>query len=139
MDYTYLIEQGGSPDKYVDGTDSWMKAFLGDASSSTIYWLKYLASAIFILIYAFISHVVMRLTYPEYNSFPYTILLYGLGTLMMGIVFSFYFFTWPHNTKLNFYLISMEIGHFLESSLPTLLTILGFKIYLTTQEAKPNE
>lgn len=139
MGFQYQMENGGSPDKYVDATDSWMKALLGDTSSNTIYKLKYLASAIFILIYAFVSHVILRLVYPANNALPYILLIYGLGTLTMGLVFSFYFFTWPHDTKLKFYLTAMEIGHFLESSLPTLLSILGFKIYLTTQEAKPNE
>ena len=139
MDFQYLMETGGSPEKYVDGTDSWMKSILGDASSATIYKLKYFASAIFIFIYFVISHLVMRLTYPTNNTFPYTILLYGLGTLMMGLVFSFYFFEFSHSLKLKFYLIAMEIGHFMESSLPTLLSILGFKIYLSSQELKPNE
>ncbi|CAG5079683.1 hypothetical protein [Parvicella tangerina] len=139
MDYQYLIEQGGSPDKYVDPTDSWMKAILGNASSNTIYLLKYVSSGIFILLYGFLSHLILRLIYPSNNTLPYTILLYGLGTLSMGLVFSCYFFQWSHDTKLNFYLIAMEIGHFLESSLPTLLSILGFKIYLSSQELKPNE
>lgn len=139
MDFMYHMEQGGSPEKYVDGTDSWAKAILGDTSSQTLYKLKYIISGIFILIYAFIAHLTMRWVYPKFNTLPYTLLLYGLGVLMMGLVFSFYFFTWSHDTKLNFYLISMEIGHFLESSLPTLLSILGFKIYLSTQETKSNE
>lgn len=139
MNYLYQIENGGSPDKYFDATDSLMKKILGETKSETIYWLKYLASGIFILIYFFLSHLILRLVYPSNNTFPYTLLLYGLGTLSMGIVFSFYFFEWSHDTKLNLYLISMEIGHFLESSLPTLLSILGFKIYLSSQELKPNE
>lgn len=139
MDFMYHMEQGGSPEKYVDGTDSWAKSILGETSSHTLYQLKYLVSGVFILIYAFVTHLAMRWVYPKFNTLPYTILLYGLGLLMMGLVFSFYFFTWPHDTKLNFYLISMEIGHFLESSLPTLLSILGFKIYLSTQETKSNE
>jgi hypothetical protein len=139
MDYQYLIEKGGSPDKYFDQTDSWMKSVLGDASSTTIYKLKYWASGFFIFIYWLISHTILKLTYPKHNTFPYILLIYGLGTLMMGLVFAFYFFEWSHDTKLNFYLIAMEIGHFLESSLPTLLSILGFKIYLSSQQTEPNE
>ncbi|MCB9188204.1 MAG: hypothetical protein H6599_02870 [Flavobacteriales bacterium] len=139
MDFQYHMEQGGSPDKYVDGTDSWMKSVLGEASSNTIYLLKYMASGIFIVIYTFISHLIMRLAYPDQNTFPFTFLLYGLGTLSMLLVFGFYFFEWSIQTKAKFYLTSMEIGHFLESSLPTLLMLLGFKIYLSSQEVKPNE
>lgn len=139
MDYQYIMEQGGSPEKYADNTDSWMVSLLGDTSSNTIYKLKYAASAFFIIIYAFVSHTILKLTYPKHNTFPYTLLIYSFGVLSMGLVFSFYFFTWPHEAKLQIYLIVMEIGHFLESSLPTLLSILGFKIYLSSQQVKPNE
>ncbi len=139
MEYQYLIEQGGSPDKYIDGTDSWMKSFLGDASSNAIYKLKYVASALFLLTYGFISILILKLVYPSHNTFPYTLLLYGLGILAMSFVFGFYFFEWSVSMKNKIYLVAMEIGHFLESSLPTLLSILGFKIYLSSHELKSNE
>lgn len=139
MDFQYQMEQGGSPEKYFDGTDSWMKAILGNTSSGTIYILKYIASAVFIMIYFLLTQFILRLAYPAYNTFPYPLLLYVLGTLSMGLIFSFYFFQWSIEIKTKFYLIAMEIGHFLESSLPALLSILGFKIYLSSQENKSNE
>lgn len=137
MNYLYLIENGGSPDKYMDYTDSLMLKILGDANSSLIYGLKYFFSFIFIIIYFLLTQLIIKLVYPAQNTFPFTSLLYGCGALLAGIVFSGYFFTWSHDVKLNFYLISMEIGHFLESSLPALLCILGFKIYQEYQT--PNE
>lgn len=139
MDYLFQIENGGSPDKYADYTDSLMKQMLGKANSSTVYYLKYVASFIFILIYASLTFLITKLIYPKIRLGHYVILIYGLGIIVMAWVFSWYFFTWGHDTKLNFYLIAMEIGHFLESSLPTLLSILGFKFYLSSQAIESNE
>lgn len=139
MNYLDLIEHGGSPDKYEDYTDSLMLKILGNSNSIKIYYLKYAMSVVFVLTYYLLSFFVLKVIYPSKNAFPFITLFYGLGSLAALFVFSGYFFTWPHDTKINFYLISMEIGHFLESSLPTLLSILGFKIYLSYQMSNSSE
>lgn len=133
MQFIEQIEKGGSPDKYFDPTDSLMASILEGLSSYQIYYLKFLATIVMLVVYLLICQLILRITYIRHRTLKFSSLLYGAGYLSMMLVFSFYFFTFPQEIKTNFYLISMEIGHFLESSLPTLLLLLSFKIYLSSQ------
>lgn len=133
MNFIGLMEKGGSPDKYLDPTDSLMVSLLEGLSSYQIYYLKFLATFLMLFVYFVVCQLILKLIYLKHRTLKFTSLLYGTGIFFMMFVFSFYFFTLPPVIKNNFYLISMEIGHFLESSLPTLLLLLSFKIYLSSQ------
>jgi hypothetical protein len=133
MQYIELIEKGGSPDKYLDPTDSFMVSILEGLSAYQIYYGKFLATFCMLFIYFIVCQLILKLAYIKHRTLKFTSLLHGTGVILMMFVFSFYFFTFPPEIKNNFYLISMEIGHFLESSLPTLLLLLSFKIYLSSQ------
>jgi hypothetical protein len=133
MNYVDVISKGGSPDKYFDPTDSLMQKILDGFNATHIYYIKFIATIVILGVYFLICQTVLKLIYIKNNTFVFTSLLYGSGFLTMMLVFSFYFFTFPNEVKYNFYLIAMEIGHFLESSLPTLLLILSYKIYLSSQ------
>lgn len=133
MQFIEQIEKGGSPDRYLDPTDSLMVSLLDGLSSYQIYYFKFIATVSMLLIYFITCQFILKVTYFKHRTLKFTSLLYGIGYLLMMFVFSFYFFTFPQEIKTNFYLISMEIGHFLESSLPTLLLLLSFKIYLSSQ------
>ncbi len=133
MNYIDVISNGGSTDKYFDPTDSLMQKILEGYTAQQIYYLKFLSTFLILGVYFLACQTILKLIYYKNNTFVFTSLLYGSGFLLMMFVFSFYFFTFPNEIKYNFYLISMEIGHFLESSLPTLLLILSYKIYLSSQ------
>lgn len=133
MNYVDVISKGGSTDKYFDPTDSLMQKILNGFTAQQIYYLKFLSTFLTLGLYFLTCQIILKLIYIKNNTFVFTSLLYGTGFLLMMFVFSFYFFTFPKEIKYNFYLISMEIGHFLESSLPTLLLILSYKIYLSSQ------
>jgi len=127
------MEKGGAVDKYFDPTDSLMVSIFENFSSYQLYYYKIVFSLVFLFIYFLLCQIILKLTYIQHRTLKFTSLLYGTGYLFMMLVFSFYFFTFPTEIKTNFYLISMELGHFLESSLPTLLLLLSFKIYLRYQ------
>jgi hypothetical protein len=133
MNYIDVISNGGSTDKYFDPTDSLMQKILNGFTAQQIYYLKFLSTFLTLGLYFLTCQIILKLIYLRNNTLVFTSLLYGTGFLLMMFVFSFYFFTSPNEIKYNFYLISMEIGHFLESSLPTLLLILSYKIYLSSQ------
>ncbi len=133
MNYIDVISNGGSKDKYFDPTDSLMQKILEGYTAQQIYYLKFLSTFLILGVYFIACQTILKLIYYKNKTFVFTSLLYGSGFLLMMFVFSFYFFTFPNEIKYNFYLISMEIGHFLESSLPTLLLILSYKIYLSSQ------
>lgn len=133
MQYIEQMEKGGSPDKYLDPTDSMMASLLEGLSSYQIYYLKFAATIAMLLVYFIVCQFILKIVYLKHRTLKFTALLYGTGYFFMMLIFSFYFFTFPQEIKSNFYLISMEIGHFLESSLPTLLLLLSFKIYLSSQ------
>jgi len=139
MQYIGQIEKGGSPDKYFDPTDSMMVSLLEGLSSYQIYYLKFFATLTMLLVYFLVCQLILKLVYIQHRTLKFTTLLYGTGYLSMMLVFSFYFFTFPQEIKTNFYLISMEIGHFLESSLPTLLLLLSFNIYLSSKNVNQIE
>ena len=133
MNYIEIIEKGGSLDKYFDSTDSFMVLVFGNFSSYQLYYFKIVFTVVFLIVYFLICQFILKIAYLKHRTLKFSLLLYGTGFLLMLVVFSFYFFTFPPDIKNNFYLISMELGHFLESSLPTLLLLLSFKIYLSSQ------
>ena len=133
MNFVNIIENGGSLDKYLDPTDSLMVTVFGKFTSIQLYYFKIFFTIVFLLFYFLICQLILKIAYLKHRTLKFTLLLYGTGYLLMMLVFSFFFFTFPYEIKNSFYIISMEIGHFLESSLPTLLLLLSFKIYLSSQ------
>jgi hypothetical protein len=129
MDYTERVLVSENPNELVNYADRNFIKLLGNLTTNQAYLYKYLFFGLFTLVYFTICSVVIKLAYPAINTFKFTSFLYGIGTSVILLIFSFYFFPWQQDTKDNFFDISMEIGHFFQSSLPTLLLLVSFKIY----------
>ena len=139
MNYIDSITSSIHPAQYENPTDSWMQQLLDGFSAMQIYYIKFLATISFVFTYFFLAQIITKLAFPKYYLLQFTSIIYLGGLLMMGLVFSFYFFPWAYSYKINFYLISMEIGHFLESSLPTLLILASFKLYQQQKVSSESE
>jgi hypothetical protein len=126
MNFMYAIENG--QEGLYNYTDSFMENILGDASSTTIYYLKFTMTCIFTILYFSLSTVFLKLLFVNQRILPYAFLFYSVSFCCMGLFFVFNSFPFSYETSTNFYLISMEVGHFMQSSLPTLLFVVLFKM-----------
>jgi hypothetical protein len=126
INFMYYYEQG-QWDRF-NYTDSSMEKLLDGLSANTLYYLKYLLTLILTILYAIICWLFLRFTYPTLNSVPYVRLFYGISFWLLCTFFIFAMYPFGYELKHNLYLISMEIGHFIQSSLPPLLLLLALKL-----------
>jgi hypothetical protein len=134
INYMYYFELG-QWDRF-NYTDSSMEKLLDGLSANTLYYLKYLLTLILTILYAIICWLFLRFTYPTLNSVPYVRLFYGISFWLLCTFFIFAMYPFGYELKHNLYLISMEIGHFIQSSLPPLLLVLVLKM---TNQLKPQK
>lgn len=126
MNFMYAIENG--QEGLYNYTDSLMENILGNASSTTIYYLKFTMTCVFTILYFSLTTIFLKLLFPNQRILPYTFLFYSVSFYCMGLFFVLNSFPFSYETSTNFYLISMEVGHFMQSSLPTLLFVVLFKM-----------
>lgn len=114
-------------------TDSWMEKLLEGKSISTIKNLKWLFTLVFMVYFLIFSILIPYLLYRNKIIIKYAIVLYGIifssALIIYGLRFIFSDYNWQENT----YLISLGLMHFLQSSLPTLLLVLAFKLHLSVK------
>jgi hypothetical protein len=126
INYMYYIEQG-QLDRF-NYTDSWMEWLLEGISSTVLYYIKYALTAILTVVYAVLCWLFLRFSSPTFNTVPYVRLFYGTLFWLLCLAFIFAMYPFGYELKHNLYLISMEIGHFIQSSLPPLLLFLVLKL-----------
>jgi hypothetical protein len=126
MNFMYAIENG--QEGLYNYTDSLMENILGNASSTTIYYLKFTMTCVFTVLYFSLTTIFLKLLFPNQRILPYTFLFYSVTFCSMGLFFVFNSFPFSYETSTNFYLISMEVGHLMQSSLPTLLFVVLFEM-----------
>jgi hypothetical protein len=126
MNFMYAFESGQIG--LYNYTDSFMEKLLGNTSWKGIYYLKFIMTCVFTLLYFSLTSLFLILLFPNQRIMPYTFLFYAVSFCSMGLFFVFNSFPFSFETANNFYLISMEVGHLIQSSLPTLLFIILFKI-----------
>jgi hypothetical protein len=129
MGYAERIINSETPQEFINYTDGNFIKVFGSLTADQAYLYKYIFFGTFTLLYFIICSTIMKLAYPNFNTTKFTSFLYGIGVCVILLIFSLYFFPWHIDTKTGFYFISMEIGHFFQSSLPTLLLLVSFKIY----------
>jgi hypothetical protein len=126
INYMYYIEQG-QVDRF-NYTDSVMERLLEGWSAQALYYLKYALTILLTIVYAVMCWLFLRFTYPHVNTVPYVRLFYGTTFWLLCFAFILAMYPFGYEIKHNLYLISMEIGHFLQSSLPPLLLVLVIKM-----------
>lgn len=126
MNYQFAIENEQLG--LINYTDSFMEKLLENTSSKTIYYMKFLMTCVYSFLFFFITTLLLKLFFPLLRIVPYTFLFYSITFCFMGMFFIFNTFPFSYETSNNFYLISMEIGHLIQSSLTTFLFIVLFKM-----------
>ncbi len=129
------LENAGWQPAVDNYTDSWMEDKLMNFNVNGLIRLKWICTFGFILFFLIQSILLGLVIYRKKIFIKFSAILY-FGVLgLAGLVYSLYYIPISYNWQSNCYLIAMELVHFLQSSLPTLLLIVSFKIYLAHKEA----
>ena len=119
-------------------TDSLMEKLLEGKSIKTLSNLKWLFTMLFSFYFLIFSIVISYTIYKKKVIIKYAVTLYGIifasALLIYGLRFLYSGYNWQENT----YLISLGLMHFLQSSLPTLILILAFKLHLSFKVEQEN-
>lgn len=112
----------------INMTDSTIEFFVEDLSRTTLIYLKWIFSGLFILIYLILTILLSKLIYKNQPSR----LLISTAFFLSTISILFYVFCLKSKSVLmsnSFYGISIEISHFLQSSLFVISMLMIFKVY----------
>lgn len=127
MNYLYHMDETGYSN-IENYTHSYMEKLLQGYSSLDIYNLKWIFTIVFIVVFYFVGCIFLWIIYNK-KAVLFLSYLYVILFVLASLVYSYNFI----NPNRNSYLISMEIMHFLQSSLPSLFMVLSFKIYQATK------
>lgn len=112
-------------------TDSWMEARLENYTIENIINLKWIFTIIFTFYFFILSAGIPFIIYQKKETIKFAAILYTLLFITALIIYILRFisdgYVWQENT----YLISLGIMHFLQSSLPTILLAISFKLHLS--------
>lgn len=109
-------------------TDSFMENILTDYSISNLVNLKWVFTLVFSTLFGLLGAFINGIFYGTKKVAFYFIILYAILFLTSLLIYSINYIDVNYVLKQNSYLISMEIVHFLQSSLPTLLFIVSYKL-----------
>lgn len=112
-------------------TDSWMEKFLAGKSIKEIDNLKWLFTLIFTIYFFIFSIIIPSIIYGNKLVIKYASILYGIIFTAVVIIYSLGFISADFDWQKNTYLIALGLAHFLQSSLPTILLGLAFKLHLS--------
>lgn len=122
----HLDENGNS--SVINYTHSFMEKLLNGYSDYQIYYLKWGFTILFTAVFFSVGSIFLKFLYPK-KAVLFFLYLYLTLFVLASIIYSINFITY----NMTSYLISLEIMHFLQSSIATLFMILAFKIYQKSQ------
>ena len=114
-------------------TDTWMEQSLEGKSIATIKNLKWLFTLVFMIYFLIFSILIPYILYNNKIIIKYATILYGIIFSSALIIYGLRLISSDYNWQENTYLISLGLMHFLQSSLPTLLLVLAFKLHLSVK------
>ncbi len=117
-------------------TDSWMEKLLEGKPITELINLKWLFTLAFTFYFLLFSILIPFILYNKRRIVKYAIVLYGAIFFSALIIYGLRFIYSDYNWQENTYLISLGLMHFLQSSLPTLLLVLAFKLHLSFNDEK---
>lgn len=112
----------------VNYTHSFMEKQLKGYSIMDIYHLKWTFTIVFTVIFYMVGGLFLWFIYNK-KAMLFFSYLYAALFVSASLIYSYNFISASRNA----YLISLEIMHFLQSSLPSLFMVLSFKIYQATK------
>lgn len=110
-------------------TDSFIEHFIQNYSIESLTKLKWISTAIFSLIFGTIGALINSVYYKTKQVAIYFLILYGLLFICSFLIYLTINLSNSYTFQNKAYLITMEIAHFLQSSLPTLLFLVSFKLF----------
>lgn len=110
-------------------TDSFIESYIHDYSSAQLYNLKWIFTAIFSIVFGVLGAVINSIFHQTKKIFLYFSILYVVLFFSSLLIYSTMYLSENFTFQNKAYLISMEIAHFLQSSLPSLLFLVSFKLY----------
>ncbi len=110
-------------------TDSLLEPLLSGLSITDLFYLKWIGSAFFITLFAVTGALLNFFVYYNKKVFVYFFSLYGFLTVIAVLIYGIIYLTNNYEQQNRLYLTSMQIAHFLQSSLPSLLFLVSFKLY----------
>ena len=115
-------------------TDSRIESLIGNLSISNLKFIKWGLTLFFILVYLLITILISKLIFKEkeYRLFIFTTLFFSLISLLFFVL---YISTKSLTLSYSYYYISIEISHFLQSSLFVVSMLMIFKVYLLFKAA----
>ncbi len=123
----HLSDQGvASIDNY---TDSTIEYFIRDYSINELTNLKWYGTLFFSLTFGTLGAFINYFIYKKKEVLIYFSSIYTLLFISSLLFYALTYLNISYSFQQKSYLISMEIAHFLQSSLPTLLFLVSFKLY----------
>lgn len=110
-------------------TDSFIENFIKDYSIQQLNRLKWIFTAIFISLFGVLGAFINTIFYHTKKVAIYFMILYGILFICSLIIYIIMESSNSFSFQMKLYLISMEIAHFLQSSLPTLFFLVSYKFY----------
>jgi len=110
-------------------TDSTIEGFISNYTISQLVNIKWAFTAFFVFIFGILGSLINRLLFQEKKVILYFIGLYTVLFCASLFIYMGTYLTNNYHLSTKLYLISMEIAHFLQSSLPTLFFLVSFKFY----------
>lgn len=123
----------------INYTDSGLEGFFENYTISDLVKFKWFLTVAFSLYFMGLCMLISFLFYQRKEILKFTLLLYGFIFFSAGIVYLSRYFSSGYIWQENTYLVSMQLVHFLQSSLPTLFIVASFKIYLSYKESTVNK
>lgn len=120
-------------------TDSLLEKLFTNYSISNLVNLKWILTIFFSVFYGILCALISYLFYKKKEVILYTSILYVSLFFAAGMIYLMRYFSDSYEWQENTYLISMQLTHFLQSSLPTLLILASFKIYLSYKDSTVNK
>ena len=125
LHFLHFDSIGHKMDNY---TDSRIYFFIHSLSSTLLYKIKWFLSLIFITIFYVIGNLLSKQIWSnnDYKKFRKIYLMGGLSITILAAVFYIIHIYYGQKNNSNFYLISIELSHFVQSILYPITFITAF-------------
>jgi len=126
----YLVHLSNDGIATIDNyTDSTIEYFISDFSIEELTLLKWYGTLFFIITFGVFGALINYYVHQTKKIFFYVLTTYAFLLLSSLFFYALTYINYSYSFQQKNYLISMEIAHFLQSSLPTLLFLVSFKLY----------
>lgn len=110
-------------------TDSFLEKYIKNYSIKDLTSLKWASTVFFSILFGVVGATINGFFYQTKKVSIYFLLLYALIFVSSFIIYLGIYLSDSFVFQNKAYLISMELAHFIQSSLPTLLFLVSFNLY----------